>query len=81
MGFWRSWLEAWGSIEFEYELTDAGDHVFAAMTVQSMRGKASGVEVDFPPYWQVFTVRERRCIRQALFPDLADALEAAGLPE
>jgi ketosteroid isomerase-like protein len=81
MAFWSKWLEVWGRIVFEFELTDAGEHVFTAMTVQSMRGKASGVEVAFPPYWQVFTLREGRCVRQAVYLDEAEAAEAAGLSE
>jgi ketosteroid isomerase-like protein len=77
--FWGRWLEAWDTVEIEYELTDAGDRVLAAIT-QWMRGKGSGVEVDFPPHWQVFTVREGRISRHAIFLDEAEAREAAGLP-
>jgi ketosteroid isomerase-like protein len=76
--FWRRWLEAWESIEFQEELTDAGDCVLAEIT-QQMRGKGSGIEVPFPPYWMVITVREGRIIGQALFLDELEALEAAGL--
>ncbi len=31
MGFWRGWLEAWDGLEFDEELTDAGDNVLAAI--------------------------------------------------
>ena len=78
--FWRRWLEAWESIEFQEELTDAGDCVFAEIT-QQMRGKGSGIEVPFPRYWMVITVREGLIIGQAVFLDRQEALEAAGLSE
>ena len=78
--FWRRWLEAWESVEFEEEVTDAGDRVFVEIT-QQMRGKGSGIEVPFPRYWMVITVRDRRIIGQALFLDEQEALEAAGLSE
>ena len=58
MGIWRGWLEAWDGLEFDEELTDAGDNVLAAIKRQTMRGKGSGIEVEFPPAWQVFTVRD-----------------------
>jgi hypothetical protein len=77
--FWSEWLEAWDSVEFEDELTDAGEHVLAAITPMAMRGKGSGVAVEFPRHWHVFTVREGQVIRDAIFFDKAEALEAAGL--
>jgi hypothetical protein len=79
--FWRRWLEAWESIDFEDELADAGDHVLAVIRRQTMKGKGSGVEVDFPPYWQVFTIRDGLVVRQALYLEEADALDAAGLSD
>ena len=79
IGFWGRWLEAWESIEYEEELTDAGDRVLVTIERQTMKGKGSGIEIDFPPYWQVFTIRDGLVIRQALYLEEADALEAAGL--
>ena len=79
--FWGRWLEAWESIDYEEELTDAGDHVLVTIKRQTMKGKGSGVEVDFPPYWQVFTIHDGLVIRQALYLEEADAFEAAGLSE
>jgi ketosteroid isomerase-like protein len=78
--FWRRWLEAWDIVEIEYELTDADDRVLAEMT-QRMRGKGSGIEVDFPQHWQVFTLSEGRIARHAFYLDEAEAREAAGLSE
>ena len=81
MGAWREWLEAWESLEFEVDLIDAGDHVLAALTRQTMRGRASGVEVELGAYWQLFSFRDGRVIRQVLFFDESEALQAAGLSE
>ena len=77
--FWRRWLEAWDRVEFEAELTDAGDRVLVEIKDQRMRGKGSGVEVEFPTYWQVFTLRDGKAVSQAFFLEKAEALEAAGL--
>jgi ketosteroid isomerase-like protein len=79
--FWRDWLEAWGSLEFDEEIVDAGDHVFVAFKRQTMRGRGSGVEVEFPPYAQVFTFRDRKIVRQAIYLDEDEARRAAGLSE
>jgi hypothetical protein len=79
--FWSKWLEAWDSVEFEYELTDAGERVLAAITPMAMRGKGSGVGVEFPRHWNVFTLRQGQVVHQAIVFDEPEALEAAGLSE
>ena len=79
--FWSKWLEAWDSVEFEDELTDAGEHVLAAITPMALRGKRSGVGIEFPRHWHVFTLRQGQVIRQTILFDEAEALEAAGLSE
>jgi hypothetical protein len=76
--FWRRWLEPWESHVFEVELTDVGDRVLAELS-QRMRGKGSGIEVPFPPAWQVFALREGKVISQALYLDESEARDAAGL--
>jgi ketosteroid isomerase-like protein len=77
--FWSKWLEAWDSVEFKDDLTDASDKVLAAITPMAMRGKGSGVAVEFPRHWHVFTLREGKVVHDAIFFDKAEALEAAGL--
>ena len=79
--FWSKWLEAWESVEFEDELTDAGEHVLVAITPMAMRGKGSGIPVEFPRHWHVITLREGKVTRDAIFLDEDEALEAAGLSE
>ena len=39
--FWRDWLAAWDTVQFEYELVDAGDRVVALID-QRMRGRSTG---------------------------------------
>ena len=79
--FWSKCLEAWDSLEFDDELTDAGERVLAAITPMAMRGKGSGVAVEFPRHWHVFTLRDEQVVRDAIFFDKDEALEAAGLSE
>jgi hypothetical protein len=79
--FWSEWLEAWDSVDFKDELTDAGEHVLAAITPMAMQGKGSGVAVEFPRHWHVFTLREGQVMRDAIFFDRDEALKAAGLSE
>jgi hypothetical protein len=79
--FWSEWLEAWDRVEFEYELTDAGELVLAAITPMAMRGKGSGVDVGFPRHWHVFTLRQGQVVHQKIIFDETEAFEAAGLSE
>jgi hypothetical protein len=46
---------------------------------QGGRGKQSGVEVEMPPYWQVYRLRDDRAVRIEVYRDQAEALEAVGL--
>ena len=41
-----------------------------------MRGKGSGIEIEFPHHWQVFTFREGQIIGHAFFLDEAEALRS-----
>lgn len=76
--YWRAWLAAWESIEFEYELVDAGDSVVALID-QRMRGRASGIEVTLGKYAQVYTFRDGLIVHWKIFTKQADALAAVGL--
>ena len=55
--FWRDWLGAWETVEFEYELVDAGDRVVALID-QRMRGRSTDIEVPLGKYAQVWTFRD-----------------------
>jgi hypothetical protein len=46
-----------------------------------MRGRTSGVELEWSSYAQVWTIREGKVIRVQFFANREEALEAAGLSE
>jgi uncharacterized protein len=74
------WVGAWDNLHFELrELIDSGDKVLAAGW-QRGRGKGSGVEVS-EEIFSVWTLRAGKAIRQRMFRDRLQALEAAGLSE
>ena len=79
-GFWREWLAAWETVQFEYELIDAGDRVVMLLD-QRMRGRSTGIEVSFGRYAQVFTFRDGLLVHWKAYLSQAEALEAAGLSE
>lgn len=77
--FFRQWLSAWETVSFEYEeLIDAGEHVVVFLN-QRMRGRTSGMEIDWPDYAQVWTVRGGKIVCSEFFLDRQEALEAAGV--
>jgi ketosteroid isomerase-like protein len=79
--FWREWLDAWETVDFDWqELIDAGDQVVAIQS-QRVRGRASGVELEMKSYAQVWTVRDGKLVRSEFFPTREEALEAVGLSE
>ena len=74
------WMGAWVDLRFELrELIDFGDEVMAEGWQQG-RGRGSGVEVS-EEIFSVWTLRAGKIVRQRMFRDKAQALEAAGLPE
>jgi ketosteroid isomerase-like protein len=80
--YWRRWLSAWEDVEAtKIEFVDAGQTVIALIHQQRLRGRASGIEVDAPPYALAFTFRNGRVVRWVFYPTQAEALEAAGLSE
>ncbi len=75
-----AWLSNWTEHHFELrELIDGGDHVLAGGW-QSGRGRESGVEVS-EEILSVWTLQAGKVIRQRMFRDRIQALEAAGLSE
>jgi len=61
------------------EVTDGG-HDVAARMQRDLRGKSSGIEVEYD-YWVVFSFRDGRVCRVEWFENRQQALEAAGLSE
>ena len=79
--WWRQYREPWERVWDEVEdLIDAGDQVVSVQTIHG-RGRASGVAVDLAHVATVWTFREGKIVRVALFTTRADALEAVGLRE
>jgi uncharacterized protein len=72
------WLSTWVEYRFELrELIDHGNEVLACGW-QHGRGKGSGVEVS-EEIFSVWTLQAGKIVRQRMFRDRAQALEAAGL--
>jgi len=76
--FWREWLGAWETVEFEYELVDAGNQV-VALVDQRMRGRSTDIEVPLGKYAHLYTFRDGLIVHWKLYESQAAALEAAGL--
>jgi ketosteroid isomerase-like protein len=79
----REFFRAWRAFFAEYhaepeEFIDAGDSVIVRVR-QRGRGRASTVDVELPAYWQVYTLREGRAVRVAIYREEGDARAAAGL--
>jgi ketosteroid isomerase-like protein len=77
-GFWRGWLAAWGTLDFDYELVDAGDQI-VMLVEQQMSGRFSGIETPLVKSAQVATFRNGRMVRWKLYASQSDALKAVGL--
>ena len=79
--FDREWREAFASIEtFCEEAIDAGDKVVTSSKYRA-RGRGSGIEVDGPLQFGVWTFRDGKIVRVVWFSTRSEALEAAGLSE
>jgi ketosteroid isomerase-like protein len=76
--FWNGWLTFdWAELE-TYDVTEAGSDVVVPNTA-TFRGR-QGIEVVARSVF-VFTVEDGQIVRQRLFQERAEALEAAGLSE
>jgi ketosteroid isomerase-like protein len=78
--FWREWLAAWETVQFEYELIDAGDRVLALID-QRMRGRSTGIEVSFGKYAHLYTFRNGLIVHWKIYRSQSEALDAVGLRE
>lgn len=75
-----NWVTSFEGLTIEaIELTDAGDKVLVELVQQGrLPGSETAVEGR---WWEVDTFRGGVLVRTELFPDRAQALEAAGLSE
>ena len=76
--FWREWLSAWETVQFEYELIEAGDRVVALID-QRMRARSTHIDVPIGKYAQVYTFKDGLVVHWKLYESQSEALEAAGL--
>ena len=76
----RRFLGMWDELHFEpHRFIEGGDHVVVSLTVRT-RGRASGVPATIETA-HVFTLRDGLLASHVQYPNLDEALEAAGLSE
>jgi ketosteroid isomerase-like protein len=75
--YWRDWLAAWETVQFEYELVDVGDRVVALID-QRMRGRSSGIDVPLGQYAHVYTFKDGLIVHWKLYTSQSEALKARG---
>ena len=78
VNWWREWLSAWETSEFDYELLDAGDRVVLLVS-QTMRGRSTGIEVSIADYAHIVTFRDG-LITHWTWASQREALAAAAPP-
>jgi ketosteroid isomerase-like protein len=77
---WERWEGAWEDLEtVDEDYVDAGDQVVVTVRY-SGRGAGSGVEFDQKSF-EVYELRDGRCVRKTEYADRAEALAAAGVSE
>jgi ketosteroid isomerase-like protein len=81
--FYRDWLPAWGdSFRFKpRNLIDLGDGRVVALVEIDMRGQGSGIGFEQRVAFLWTLDQEARAVREQVFLDWGEALEAAGLSE
>jgi hypothetical protein len=78
--WFREWFAAWETLEFEYELVDAGDRVVMLLDLR-MRGRSTGIEVPLGKHAWVATFKDGLIVHQKLYMSQSEALKAVGLKE
>ena len=79
---WREFLAAWDHFATAPEqFIDAGDDRVLALVSFEGRGRTSGAPTTSFSGGQLFTLREGKVVRLALYTGRKQALEAAGLRE
>jgi ketosteroid isomerase-like protein len=77
----RELRESFENFETRYEeLIDAGEHVVSVSRYRG-RGRRSGVEIDGPLQFGVWSVRGSKVTKVSWYPTRKEALEAVGLRE
>jgi ketosteroid isomerase-like protein len=79
--YWRGWLTAWESLEFDVEdVIELDDHeVLAVIANQVQRGRGSGVLTEIPTYGILFTFSAGKVVRWRGLVDIDATLRGAGV--
>jgi ketosteroid isomerase-like protein len=77
----RAFFREWGAFFAEYwaearEFIDLGETVLVRIH-QGGRGRVSTVDVEMPPYWQLYRLRDGRAVRVEIYREEEDARRAA----
>jgi hypothetical protein len=78
--FWQEWFSAWETLQYDYELVDAGERVVMLLDLK-MRGRATGIEMPFGKFAWVSTIRDGLVVHVKLYMSQSEALQAVGLRE
>jgi hypothetical protein len=76
--FWQEWFSAWETVQYEYELIDAGERVVMLLDLK-MRGRATGIELPFGKFAWISTFRNGLVVHVKLYMSQAEALESVVL--
>jgi hypothetical protein len=69
------------TLQFEYELVDAGGNRVVMLLDLRMRGRSTGIEVALGKHAWVNTFRDGLVVHSKLYMSQSEALEAVGLSE
>ncbi len=75
VAFWQSFLSAWQTVDFNYELEEIGDQVLGLIH-QRLRGLSTGIEIP-AEYVQLISFRAGRVLYVKILPDRDAALRDA----
>jgi hypothetical protein len=78
--FWQEWFSAWETLQWDYELLDAGERVVMLLDLK-MRGRKTGIEMPFGKFAWVSTFKDGLIVHTKIYMSQSDALQAAGLSE
>ena len=79
--FLADYFESWEYVRMEPEdYIEVGEHHVVVLLRLHMRGKGSGIEVEAQTI-NVWTLRDGKAVRLAVYNDKAEALEAVGVSE
>jgi 2-C-methyl-D-erythritol 4-phosphate cytidylyltransferase len=75
--YWSDWMSVWETVHFVVERVFAvGNHVVQFQR-QRVRGRQSGVDLEFPTYAQVWTFRGDKVAAMRFFADTDEAVRFA----